>query len=719
MNKNMKKISLFLLSGLFILLAGCQREIIPPVDDSVTLTLQGNVQDPDTKTSFGTPDGNTIPFLWKIGDELGLYVQSEGTSLTGAQNIIANIVKEDTNGPGFNSGAFTTTLPALTAGTLYSVHIYYPYYKSAGDGTTISHSIPAVQTQATVDNSEHFGASGGFAYATSSFTTPEDITDYAPDLTFTLSHKTSYIWFRINATAEGFAGWKIKQITFQTPSGYYITGNAIFNPVSNSFTLEESNRSNQISLNIPDGMTLSADNYVNAYMVSFPTSISGEDITIKYLLEKSDASETKIISHIKTINDESLALGEGSTHRFSETIPATAGNGWTIESSAIDLSAGGTANCYIVSTPGNYTFDATTIGNGSKGIMLPVATTFFHTETASISPSSVQLIWQTAPNLITDVALSGGKITFTKGSATEGNALIAVYDNADPAAAGAKILWSWHIWCTDIGAGQTYVNAAGKSFLVMDRNLGATTGLTAISTDESILSQTIGLFYQWGRKDPFIGAASISTKGTTKATLYDASGQAVTHSTVVTSTTVGTIENSIQNPSTFICCDGTASSSTYPYDWFNKYGKTSGPSYRGLYFWGNPAGYDYASVTPPSPEKSIYDPCPAGWMVAPYDTFTGLTVNTPQDNKGLLLFFDGVNSTYFPCPGRLGRTNGNIDTYNGILGTVWTSSYRANVNTACGNMNLQTKTSSLSATVTPTNNLSPGSGYSVRCVQEF
>ena len=30
-----------------------------------------------------------------------------------------------------------------------------------------------------------------------------------------------------------------------------------------------------------------------------------------------------------------------------------------------------------------------------------------------------------------------------------GNGVIAVYDNYDPNAADANVLWSWHIWCTE------------------------------------------------------------------------------------------------------------------------------------------------------------------------------------------------------------------------------------------------------------------------------
>ena len=92
-----------------------------------------------------------------------------------------------------------------------------------------------------------------------------------------------------------------------------------------------------------------------------------------------------------------------------------------------------------------------------------------------------------------------GEIHFTTGD-MEGNALIALC-NAD-----GDILWSWHIWFTDDPRGQEYYNNAGT---MMDRNLGAT---SATPGDVGAL----GLLYQWGRKDPFLGSSSIHYESETR-----------------------------------------------------------------------------------------------------------------------------------------------------------------------------------------------------------
>lgn len=76
--------------------------------------------------------------------------------------------------------------------------------------------------------------------------------------------------------------------------------------------------------------------------------------------------------------------------------------------------------------------------------------------------------------------------------------MIAVYDKDDPKTEDAKILWSFHIWVTEVKEQHLGMNVKGNSYTVLDRNLGAT---SVIPGERS----SIGLLYQWGRKDPFVG----------------------------------------------------------------------------------------------------------------------------------------------------------------------------------------------------------------------
>ena len=134
-------------------------------------------------------------------------------------------------------------------------------------------------------------------------------------------------------------------------------------------------------------------------------------------------------------------------------------------SEGVDLSANGTANCYIVNESGKYKFNASGY-NGVKAFLL----------------------WnENGANDISDVELSGSFIYFQKNEFKKGNAVISLAD------AEGTIVWSWHIWSTDM---PNAVEVNGQKWL--DRNLGAT------STEPNNLD-TYGLCYNPGNPFPFPG----------------------------------------------------------------------------------------------------------------------------------------------------------------------------------------------------------------------
>lgn len=238
-------------------------------------------------------------------------------------------------------------------------------------------------------------------------------------------------------------------------------------------------------------------------------------------------------------------------------------------SSATDLSESASANCYIVSNEGNYKFKA--VQGNSKSSVGDVA--------------SVALIWESfgtdvAPerkDLIEGVCYFNGYIGFRTTGFKEGNALIAAKD------AQGNIIWSWHIWLTDEPQAQTYDKGAG---VMMDRNLGATSTASGEVT-------ALGLLYQWGRKDPFMGSDAI--KGSSSAANIARSTHAWP-TPVDSDASTGTIEFATAHPTTFIqyAEDENAHS-----DWF----------YTGC------SVTDNTRWATSAKGKTIYDPCPAGWRV--------------------------------------------------------------------------------------------------------
>ena len=298
-----------------------------------------------------------------------------------------------------------------------------------------------------------------------------------------------------------------------------------------------------------------------------------------------------------------------------------------------DISALGTANCYIVKEAGFYKFTPSK-GNSNESVG---------------TITSVDVLWETfgtnqTPNvgdLITNVKFADGLICFdTPKIFKEGNAVIAAKD------ANGKILWSWHIWLTDQPEGQVYYNNAGT---MMDRNLGAT---SATPGDVGAL----GLLYQWGRKDPFLGSSSISSNAIAKSTIYWPSA-------VSSITSWGTIAFATANPTTFIRYNSNN------YDW---YYTTSSST-------------DNTRWTTSESSKSIYDPCPAGWRVpdggsngvwakaiGSLDDFQ-CTYNSTNGGMNFSGKFGNASTIWYPASGFRSSNGGSLADV-GKVGLYWSAS---------------------------------------------
>ena len=298
-----------------------------------------------------------------------------------------------------------------------------------------------------------------------------------------------------------------------------------------------------------------------------------------------------------------------------------------------DLSVNGTSNCYIVNSGGRYKFNATVQGNSSESIGAPV---------------KAEVLWEsfnssTKPNVgdvVKDVNYKDGFVSFTATDA-DGNALIAVKDDSD------TILWSWHIWLCqgfDVEESlQTYKNNAG---VMMDRNIGALSSSPGEPT-------ALGLLFQWGRKDPFLGACQISYSS------Y--SNQKVAESTllwpqaIASSSTTGTVSYANSHPTTYI-----TQNNTY-YDWL----------------------FDQSESRWTDDSKSKYDPCPEGYRV-PKGGSDGLwetagytsTWDASTRTMALKILEDG-GVAYYPSCGFLTREEGTLN-YAGYNGHVWSATPNGN-----------------------------------------
>ena len=263
-----------------------------------------------------------------------------------------------------------------------------------------------------------------------------------------------------------------------------------------------------------------------------------------------------------------LPLGNISSHLEDYVAPTFSDHTSSI-TGATDLSAAnGPANCYIISSAGAYKLPVVS-GNDP--------------ETVPGSVFGVELIWETynnaeevtANSIIAEVDFDGPtNYVYFKTPATlkPGNALIAAKDDL------GKIIWSWHIWipATTISV----VDGDIHTTPLMSRNLGALIDAEASSTVVNDVTSA-GLFYQWGRKDPFPGPSTFDED-------YPSGAKVAGTATAINEGEISLTE-SIQNP--------------------NLYGKNGGDwcSNHNAEYWGDNGG------------KTIYDPCPAGYRVPKRD----------------------------------------------------------------------------------------------------
>ena len=298
-------------------------------------------------------------------------------------------------------------------------------------------------------------------------------------------------------------------------------------------------------------------------------------------------------------------------------------------SDEINLSKDGTANCYLVSSPGKYCFRVDVKGNDETqpvGDIDEFYVVWQSDGTASYATSSPR------PRIIADKYFTADNFSEyytapffhfeTPDPLVNGNIVIAARKNG-------SILWSWHIWvCNGYdpdASAQDYYKQAGT---VMDRNLGALSATPGNLT-------ALGLLYQWGRKDPFVTFYGLTTDSP-RVTTYPSSWpvEACTSNS-------GTIDYSVKHPKTYIKQKST-SETTWLYT---------------------------ADNTLWSSTKTIYDPCPPGWRVPDGGT-SGLwakasgqtsTITQAHDAKNKGQLFTNIfaaGDVWYPFAGFIEASNG-------------------------------------------------------------
>lgn len=241
------------------------------------------------------------------------------------------------------------------------------------------------------------------------------------------------------------------------------------------------------------------------------------------------------------------------------------------------------------------------------------------TEDFGSATPEATLLWQDQPDLIRSIGLIPGASAeqsyLTVATAEKvGNAVVAIR-------IGGKIRWSWHLWVTRYKPdaeptvyGKLYTwdnNADGQTdYTLMDRNLGATNTEALIADTAADSLAACGLFYQWGRKDPFPGDSKFrytnetdysyfeskpiyDINGNLLANHLDKEGEGLSFITTNTDSLHTGLWKSITKPSSFLIGNARGG------DWFRDKNVERCDT-----LWNSGAG-----------KKTPFDPCPKGWRV--------------------------------------------------------------------------------------------------------
>lgn len=493
-------------------------------------------------------------------------------------------------------------------------------------------------------------------------------------------------------------------INHNTADGYTLQSVTLKNVAKNMYYFSKGENTQPVITDFQDMNAVTGEEVSYTYCIAenlmgtIPSISSAKDkITdkpatcIEIIGEKSDKNEKTLATFVVFLGenettDFNIIRNHEYTYNIDVNLADQTDNRISYNNSTVNVAA--EANCYMISP------------NSEQELSIPVARVnrFWATMEGGnveyaldngsnggrVKKWKSRIIWtDTQTPLFTYVKDEGTGandyiIIKASGSKAVGNALIGIYDatNGEPAQ-DAKPLWSWHIWVTDYNPGGDIngiipsINAAtgsaavtggyvfrfpgleynltinnpinGADQVIMDRNLGAT------SSDPNQFMSTLGAYYQFGRKDPFIFDTSDlkipSPNGQTQeVNLKKKIGQVLK-------------AEAVQNPTTFILpidineeiisfenADWLKTGSNNDALWYNKDQETT---------------------------KTLYDPCPAGWRL-PYkaETYLYCADHVSAAPNGLYLFGDSGLNIYYPLSGNLNYLNGGIGSF-GEIGYFW------------------------------------------------
>ena len=629
----MKKMYILALAALAMAFSCQKTENSPePASEPVVRTFTCTFAQPDTKLAINDADGKTT---WEVGDEI--LVNGEGSS----NREIVTLKAGDISADGKTATITITSVTPYDRTSSGYISNYYASYPASACPTGNWY------WNSRFNDTNHFLLFGCNDGDTFKFYNLCGIISFKVTGDF-----DSYIF---SGNGDETVGYSALQSRVRVKTNHDVTIDYVRTGENDGYTT--------VPLTSITGTVVGNGSTIN--YICLPNGANFPDgFTIKFLKGGSIVKTLSTTSSVSVPRKSYRPLGDVTAYLKDYVAPTTHNNtiGVTV-ASATDLGSTATANCYIVSSAGDYKFKA--VKGNSSTVVGTVA--------------SVDILWETWNNAETvtansviaaadyDLQSGGDPYVVFKTPATlhVGNALIAAKD------AGDNILWSWHIWVP-----ATVVTPLDGTELVgvskiQDRNLGA---LVATSATGDADPRSIGLYYQWGRKDPFPGNAAFS--GTTPISVI---GSAMTkHNGLITT------EYSIEHPTAYAYVAEQDNS-----DW----------------------NADHPTDLWIPASKSIYDPCPPGYRVPARDDTKPMfkLEDTGWDYSAANRFSYG--DIVFPIAGYIdcwGASYANV----GVRSHVWSATHRNETTAYCMYFRSD-KTTKMYAS-----NFIKAKAGSVRCVAE-